>query len=94
QKKLFGLTEHDSLTLHRAKGCETCNQKGYRGRTGIHELLMLDENVQELIHREAGEQEIEKMIRSHTPSIRSDGLSKVRRGITSLEEVMRVTKEA
>jgi general secretion pathway protein E len=94
QKKLFGLEEHESLTLHRAKGCEVCNQKGYRGRTGIHELLMVDEKVQELIHSEAGEQEIEKAVRAHTPSIRSDGLSKVHRGITSLEEVMRVTKEA
>ena len=71
-----------------------CNQKGYRGRTGIHELLMVDEKVQELIHSEAGEQEIEKAVRAHSPSIRSDGLSKVSRGITSLEEVMRVTKEA
>ncbi|OXE26007.1 hypothetical protein CA163_37125, partial [Vibrio parahaemolyticus] len=71
-----------------------CNQKGYRGRTGIHELVLVDETVQELIHREAGEQEVEKAVRNHTPSIRSDGLSKVRCGITSLEEVMRVTKEA
>lgn len=55
---------------------------------------MVDEQVQELIHSEAGEQEIEKAVRQHTPSIRSDGLSKVSRGITSLEEVMRVTKEA
>ena len=94
QKKLFGLEEHESLILHRAKGCEVCNHKGYRGRTGIHELLMVDEKVQELIHSEAGEQEIEKTVRQHTPSIRSDGLSKVSRGITSLEEVMRVTKEA
>lgn len=88
------MAESESLILHRAKGCEACNQKGYRGRTGIHELVLVDETVQELIHREAGEQEVEKAVRNHTPSIRSDGLSKVRRGITSLEEVMRVTKEA
>lgn len=56
--------------------------------------MLVDETVQELIHREAGEQEVEKAVRNHTPSIRSDGLSKVRCGITSLEEVMRVTKEA
>ena len=93
QKKLFGMEAHEPLELHRAKGCEACNQKGYRGRTGIHELIMVDEQVQELIHRESGEQEIERAVRAHTPSIRSDGLSKVRRGITSLEEVMRVTKE-
>ncbi len=94
QKKLFGLAEAEPLTLHRAVGCEACNNKGYRGgRTGIHELLLIDENVQELIHAEVGELAIEKAIRAHTPSIRDDGLVKVRAGITTLEEVMRVTKE-
>ncbi|MGF1683003.1 type II secretion system ATPase GspE [Photobacterium minamisatsumaniensis] len=93
QKKLFDLTADDSLTLYHAHGCEKCNNKGYRGRTGIHELLLVDENVQELIHGEAGEMAIEKAIRSYTPSIRDDGLAKVKAGITTLEEVMRVTKE-
>ncbi len=93
QKKLFNLTEADQLTLYKPGGCEHCNHKGYRGRTGIHELLLVDEQVQELIHGEAGEQAIEKYVRQNTPSIRDDGLSKVRQGITTLEEVMRVTKE-
>jgi general secretion pathway protein E len=93
-KQLFGLDEHEELVLHKAVGCEKCNHKGYRGRTGIHELLMVDETVQTLIHDEAGEQAIEKAVRSHTPSIRDDGFHKVKHGITSLEEVMRVTKEA
>ncbi|MEF1217657.1 ATPase, T2SS/T4P/T4SS family, partial [Photobacterium damselae] len=93
QKKLFGLSEQEELTLYRPCGCEHCNGKGYRGRTGIHELLLVDDKVQELIHAEAGEQAIEQYIRHTTPSIRADGLSKVRAGITTLEEVMRVTKE-
>ncbi|EGA70847.1 general secretion pathway protein E [Vibrio sinaloensis DSM 21326] len=92
-KKLFGLEPSETLTLHRAKGCEKCSYKGYRGRTGIHELLVVNEQVQELIHSEAGEQAIEKAIRQDIPSIREDGLAKVRNGVTSLEEVMRVTKE-
>ncbi|OBU16035.1 type II secretion system protein GspE [Photobacterium aquimaris] len=94
QKKLFMLTAADSLTLYRPCGCDKCNFKGYRGRTGIHELLQIDEHVQELIHAEAGEQAIEKYVRQTTPSIRDDGLAKVRQGITTLEEVMRVTKES
>ncbi len=94
QKKLFGMREDEPLTLYRAVGCEKCNQKGYRGRTGIHELLVIDNQVQELIHAEAGEQAIEQAVRSHSPSIRDDGLRKAREGITSLEEVMRVTKES
>ncbi len=93
QKKLFGLALNEALTLYRAKGCDACSYKGYRGRTGIHELLTINDDVQELIHSEAGEQAIEKSIRSNTPSIRDDGLDKVRLGITTLEEVMRVTKE-
>ncbi|MBU2896800.1 type II secretion system ATPase GspE [Vibrio hepatarius] len=92
-KKLFNVDEQDDLTLFKPKGCEHCNNKGYRGRTGIHELLVVDEQVQENIHSEAGEQAIEKVIRQYTPSIRQDGLSKVRLGVTSLEEVLRVTKE-
>ncbi|WEM42182.1 type II secretion system ATPase GspE [Photobacterium sp. DA100] len=93
QKKLFGMPAEESLTLYHAKGCDACNNKGYRGRTGIHELLLIDDQVQELIHGEAGEMAIEKAIRAHTPSIRDDGLAKVKAGITTLEEVMRVTKE-
>jgi len=92
-KKLFDVEADSELTLYRACGCESCNFKGYRGRTGIYELLIVDEDVQTLIHSEAGEQDIEKHIRRHTPSIRSDGLNKVRQGVTSLEEVLRVTKE-
>ncbi|MCY9804118.1 type II secretion system ATPase GspE [Vibrio scophthalmi] len=93
QKALFDLSADDSLTLYKPAGCEKCNHKGYRGRTGIYELLMVNEQVQELIHNEAGEQAMEKVVRQHTPSIRSDGLARVRQGVTSLEEVMRVTKE-
>lgn len=94
QKKLFNCKKKESLTLYRPKGCDKCNHKGYRGRTGIHELLLIDDEVQALIHSEAGEQAIEKAVRAKTPSIRDDGLDKVLKGITSLEEVMRVTKEA
>ncbi|MDR9826369.1 type II secretion system ATPase GspE [Vibrio sp. FNV 38] len=93
QKKWFGIAPEQEVTLYRPNGCEHCNSKGYRGRTGIHELLLVDEAVQELIHSEAGEQAIEKSIRERTPSIRQDGLSKVLQGKTSLEEVLRVTKE-
>ncbi|MDX1706526.1 type II secretion system ATPase GspE [Pseudidiomarina sp.] len=80
-------------TLHRAKGCDKCNHTGYRGRTGIHEVLVVDEKVRDLVHTGHGEQAIEKYIRQHTPSIRDDGLAKVAAGLTTLEEVLRVTRE-
>lgn len=75
------------------KGCAACNQTGYRGRTGIHELLLVDEGIRDLIHNGRGEQAIEKYIRKNTPSIRDDGCQKVLLGHTSLEEVLRVTRE-
>ncbi|EHN69207.1 type II secretion system protein GspE [Aliivibrio fischeri] len=93
QKKLFSLSASDELTLYKPIGCEHCNGKGYRGRTGIHELLVVNEKVQELIHKEVGEQAIEKEVRKSTRSIQQDGLLKVQKGITTLEEVMRVTRE-
>jgi len=79
--------------LYKACGCEACNFTGYRGRTGIYELLIVDEKVREAIHAGAGEFAIEHLIRAHTPSIRADGLQKVLNGETTLEEVMRVTRE-
>ncbi len=92
-KGWFDVPEDEPLILYQAVGCKACNQKGYKGRTGIHEILVVDNDVQELIHNEAGEQAIENHVRATSPSIRSDGLSKVRLGITTLEEVLRVTRE-
>ena len=83
---------HDTL-IYSAKGCAECNQTGYRGRTGIHELLVVDESVRDMMHSSAGEQAIERHIRQTTPSIREDGCQKVLQGVTALEEVLRVTRE-
>jgi general secretion pathway protein E len=80
-------------TVYKPKGCLACNHTGYRGRTGIHELLLVDEATREIIHSGKGEQAIEKHIRKYTPSIREDGCRKVLMGVTSLEEVLRVTRE-
>ncbi|MDF2179215.1 type II secretion system ATPase GspE [Aliiglaciecola sp. CAU 1673] len=83
----------DAHPIYGPKGCAACNQTGYRGRTGIHELLIVDEQARDMIHNGHGEQAIEKYIRKSTPSIRDDGCSKVLKGFTSLEEVLRVTRE-
>lgn len=80
-------------TIYRAQGCEHCNHTGYRGRTGIHELIVIDDHIRELIHNGHGEQSIEKYVRRSTPSIRRDGIDKVIDGQTTLEEVLRVTRE-
>ena len=90
---LMSLPRDNSQVIYRAVGCEKCNFKGYKGRTGIHELLVVDDKVRELIHNGQGEQVIEKYIRTNTPSIRKDGFDKVLLGKTTLEEVLRVTRE-
>ncbi len=85
--------EHRSSTIYRPSGCKECNFTGYKGRTGIHEMLIVDEKVREMMHESLGEQAVERYIRKFTPSIRHDGCIKVISGITSLEEVLRVTRE-
>jgi general secretion pathway protein E len=82
-----------NITIFNPVGCISCNHTGYRGRTGIHEQLIVDEKIREMMHEGRGEQAIEKYIRTTTPSIRQDGCDKVLEGVTSLEEVLRVTRE-
>lgn len=91
--ELLGVPAGQNTTIYRAVGCEECNYNGYKGRTGIHELLIVDEHIRELIHNGKGEQAVEKYIRQHSPSIRQDGCSRVLAGQTTLEEVLRVTRE-
>ncbi|QDP00019.1 type II secretion system ATPase GspE [Thalassotalea sp. PS06] len=93
ERVLMDLEDGDQPTIYRAKGCSSCNYSGYRGRTGIHELIVVDDTVRELIQNGNGERAIELAVRSHTPSIREDGIGKVLAGFTTLEEVMRVTRE-
>jgi len=93
ENHILGLPDNGKAIIYRAVGCEFCNHSGYKGRTGIHELLMVNDEVRQLIHTGAGEMAVEKVIRQHTPSIREDGLAKVLAGQTTLEEILRVTRE-
>ena len=93
EQEVLGQGASDTTVIYNPKGCVQCNYSGYRGRTGIHEQLIVDDTVREMMHDGRGEQAIEKYIRKTTPSIRQDGLDKVLQGITSLEEVLRVTRE-
>jgi general secretion pathway protein E len=79
-------------TLYRAAGCSACNQLGYRGRSGIYELVGIDDDMRTMIHDGSGEHELDRHARQFAPGIRQDGWSKVLRGITSIEEVLRVTQ--
>jgi len=75
-------------------GCEHCANSGYKGRTGVYELMVVDEHVQSLIHGRAPEQELIKAaVANGMRSMRDDGERLVGEGITSLEEVVRVTRD-
>jgi general secretion pathway protein E len=66
---------------------------GYRGRMGIYELVTVDDHMRTMIHDQAAEHELERYARTLTPSIRDDGRAKILRGETTVEEVLRVTRE-
>ena len=75
-------------------GCEHCAHSGYKGRTGVYELLVVDEAIQGLIHGRAAEQDVVKAaVANGMHSMREDGERLVAAGITSLEEVVRVTRD-
>jgi general secretion pathway protein E len=79
-------------SIYRPKGCAQCSQLGYRGRTGIYELVAITDAMRSLIHDGAGEQELERIARETSQGIRQDGWRRVLDGITSIEEVLRVTQ--
>ena len=73
-------------------GCKLCRGTGYRGRQGIYELIAVDEAMQQAILRRASSSEVAQLARAAgSRSLREDGLIKAWRGVTSLEEVLRVT---
>jgi general secretion pathway protein E len=81
-------------TLFRAVGCPECNQTGYRGRTGLYELLVVDEAIRTLVHRGGNEQDIRtRAVENGMMLLRDDGLARVLAGETTLDEVLRVTRE-
>ncbi len=89
----FGWDKSNPPSVHQAMGCPECKQVGYIGRTGIYELVIIDDRMQGMVHDGASEQDMERQARLSTIGMREDGLRRVLAGDTSLEEVMRVTRE-
>ncbi|MGP5546948.1 type II secretion system ATPase GspE [Psychrobacter alimentarius] len=83
-----------AIQLPKPIGCDKCNQSGFKGRTAIYEVVPIDDTLRRMIHSNTAEYELEEYARLQTPSIRADGLRKVIDGRTTLEEVLRVTKES
>ncbi|MBW1681829.1 MAG: type II secretion system ATPase GspE [Deltaproteobacteria bacterium] len=88
----FGIPPDE--VFHRGRGCEQCMQSGYRGRTGIFELLVMDNDSRRLLAAGADAVSIkEAAVKNGMTTLFEDGLRKVREGITTMSEVMRVTQE-
>jgi general secretion pathway protein E len=83
----------ENTPIYRPVGCKHCNHQGYRGRRGIYELIEINERLRHLIHEQAGEQELLAEARKHSASISDDGRQCVLNGLTSIEEVLRVTTQ-
>ena len=82
----------DSFKAFHGKGCKECNHTGFRGRAGIYELLVVDDTVRQLILTKATSQIIRESARKKgMTTLREDGWKKVAKGITTVEEVLRVT---
>ena len=89
-----GLMPDHGITFYRGTGCDYCDQTGYRGRTGVAEILMIDSTIHELIRQRADSRQIkEAASRTGFKSLLDDALSKAVLGQTTLEDVLRVAYE-
>jgi type IV pilus assembly protein PilB len=84
----------EKLKFHRGKGCDACGGKGYKGRVGVFEVLDVNEPIRDLVlKRSSGDSITEQAIKDGMVTMVQDGIVKALRGLTTLEEVWRVTRE-
>ena len=88
----FPFEENENVVeLYKPKGCIVCNGTGYKGRIGIYEFLRISDNIKKLILMKASDSEIhEAAVKEGMVPMRQDGFMKVREGVTSIEELLRV----
>jgi len=90
---LESLDEHKDAKFFVGEGCSRCFQTGYRGRTGIYEVMLIDEATQEMIYRQETAGQIKRLaVQAGMQTLRMDGARKVLAGITTASEVLRVTQ--
>jgi type IV pilus assembly protein PilB len=93
EKEILQIPITQDIQIKRAKGCSLCNQTGYKGRIGLYEILSPDKTVRSLISKKATPDEIaDYALKNGFTRMRENGLEKVKNGITTIEEVMRVTR--
>ena len=89
----IGFDPEKEYTFYHGKGCKSCRNTGYKGRTAIAEILVLNEQIQNMVMNKASTQEIKQAaIAAGMKTLRDDGLEKILDGVTTIEEVLRVTQ--
>ena len=89
---LLGLDNNSMQQIYQAKGCVECDGIGYRGRIGIYELIEMSEGMRRLIHDQASEDEMIEHARKTSQGLMQSGFERVLEGVTTLDEVFRVTQ--
>jgi type IV pilus assembly protein PilB len=88
----FSEQEAQSVTCYRGRGCPECNNSGYKGRLALYEVMPLHDDLREMILEGASADELKKTaVRLGMHTLRMSGLAKIKKGITSVEEILRVT---
>ena len=88
----FSETEANSMKVFKGKGCPACNNTGYKGRVALYEVMLIKDELKELILEGASSAEIKKAaIRLGMKTLRMSGMTKIVEGVTTIDEVMRVT---
>lgn len=92
QAELLGLEENTEIEIFRPKGCEDCNETGYKGRTAIYEIMTLNNEIMELISKNVPSNILkEAAIRNGMRTLRDNCIRLVKSGVTSIDEMLRVT---
>lgn len=95
EAELLGRHGLDSETLYRGKGCNSCKQTGYKGRMAVHELLVVDDQIRDLLIKNRSVDEIKQAaIENGMKMLIDDGLEKALQGMTTVEEVLRITVDS
>ena len=93
EREWLGLSKDKNHNIFSAVGCKECNQLGYLGRSGLYEFIPIDHTLKNMIHEGEGEQAMEQYARANAPSLTQDGRRLILKGVTSLEEVLRVSRD-
>jgi type II secretory ATPase GspE/PulE/Tfp pilus assembly ATPase PilB-like protein len=92
-RKYLDRAKIEPSQLFHGKGCDQCRNSGYAGRAGIFELLVVDEKFREIINQDASVNSMRRAFQaSGWPTLFDDGLEKVRKGVTTIDEILRATE--